>query len=263
MTEPATKLRVIIADDERPARAVLTKLLGSFSDVELVGEAENGPATVELIDHAHPDLALIDLQMPGLDGLGVARKFKAADRPLIVFVTAYDEYAVGAFEVQAMDYLLKPVDRKRLADTLARVRARLEQLALADDDMPDAESAQSEESSHGASHFLERIPVRQKDDILLLPVGQIASVVADGELLYLTTVRKERHVINYRLKALERRLDPRRFIRIDRGSIVNIECINRVTHMPGGVFLVTLANTQQLKVSRAQSRLLRRRLLRL
>ena len=264
MTEVATKLRVIVADDERPARAVLSKLLRGFPDVELVGEAENGPSTVEVIDHVRPDLALIDLQMPGLDGLGVARKFKSADRPLIVFVTAHDEYAVGAFEVQAVDYLLKPVERKRLAETLTRVRGRLEQLALADDAMPEPESADSEPVANGTTpRFLERLPVRQKDDILLLPIAQISSIVADGELLYLTTTRKERFVINYRLKALEHRLDPHRFIRLDRGALVNVESISRVTHMPGGAFLVTLANTQQLKVSRTQSRVLRKQLLRL
>lgn len=264
MTDVATKLRVIVADDERPARAMLIKLLRAFQDVDLVGEAENGPATVELIDHVKPDLALIDLQMPGLDGLGVARKFKSADRPLIVFVTAHDEYAISAFEVQAMDYLLKPVDRKRLAETLARARARLEQLAIADYAEAPAGFLEPEPATNGtAPRFLERIPVRQKDDVILLPVNQIASIVADGELLHLTTTRKERYVINYRLKVLERRLDPHRFIRLDRGALVNVESISRVTHMPGGAFLVTLANTQQLKVSRAQSRVLRRQLLRL
>jgi len=264
MTETGTKLRVIVADDERPARAVLAKLLRSFADVDLIGEAENGVATVALIEHAQPDLALIDLQMPGLDGLGVARKFRPADRPLIVFVTAHDEYAVGAFEVQAMDFLLKPVDRKRLADTLSRTRERLEQLALAENVVPEQGETEHEFEINGRKpRFLERIPVRQKDDIILLPVGQIASIVADGELLHLTTTRKERYVINYRLKSLENRLDPHRFIRLDRGALVNVESISRVTHMPGGAFLVTLANTQQLKVSRAQSRLLRKQLLRL
>lgn len=263
MTE-GTKLRVILADDERPARAMLAKLLRSFSDVDLVGEAENGIATVELIDHVKPDLALIDLQMPGLDGLGVARKFKSADRPLIVFVTAHDEYAISAFEVQAMDYLLKPVDRKRLADTFVRARERLEQLALAEYALPEPDQAELEPVTNGAKlRFLDRIPVREKDDIILLPVGQIASIVADGELLHLTTTRKERYVINYRLKTLENRLDPHRFIRLDRGALVNVESISRVTPMPGGAFLVTLANTQQLKVSRAQSRVLRKQLLRL
>ena len=151
MTDMATKLRVVLADDERPARAVLAKLLRSFSDVELIGEAENGTAMVELIEHADPDLALIDLQMPGLDGLGVARKFKAADRPLIVFVTAHDEYAVGAFEVQALDYLLKPVDRRRLADTLSRARARLEQLAIADYAEPPPGFLEPEPATNGAA----------------------------------------------------------------------------------------------------------------
>jgi two-component system, LytTR family, response regulator len=264
VTEVTTKLRVVIADDERPARAVVGKLLRSFADVELVGEAENGLATIELIEHTDPDLALIDLQMPGLDGLGVARKFKAVDRPVIVFVTAYDEYAVSAFQVQALDYLLKPVDRKRLADTLARTRERLEQLALADGPIQGASPSEPDSLTNGMGpRFLDRIPVRQKEDIILLPVSQIASIVANGELLHLTTTRKERYVINHRLKSLEHRLDPHRFIRLDRGSIVSVESISRVTPMPGGAFLVTLANTQQLKVSRAQSRVLRKQLLRL
>lgn len=264
MTDAGTKLRVVLADDERPARAVLAKLLRSFSNVELIGEAENGTAMIELIERADPDLALIDLQMPGLDGLGVARKFKSADRPLIVFVTAHDEYAVGAFEVRAMDYLLKPVDRKRLADTLSRAHERLEQSALADYAMPELDQVRPDQATNGtAFRFLERIPVRQNDDVILLPVSQIASIVAGGELLHLTTTRKERYVINYRLKALEGQLDPHRFIRLDRGTLVNVESISRVTHMPGGAFLVTLANTQQLKVSRAQSRVLRKQLLRL
>lgn len=264
MTEVGTKLRVIIADDERPARAVLAKLLRSFGDVEVVGESENGMATVELIDHVKPDLALVDLQMPGLDGLGVARKFKSADRPVIVFVTAHDEYAIGAFEVKAMDYLLKSVERKRLGETLVRVREQLEQLAFADYVRSAQDETKHEPVINGMERrFVERIPVRQKDDIILLPVGSIASIVADGELLHLTTTRKERYLINYRLKALEGQLDPQRFIRLDRGVLVNVESISRVTHMPGGVFLVTLANTQQLKVSRAQSRVLRRQLLRL
>lgn len=263
MTDVVTRLRVIIADDERPARAVLEKLLRTFPDVEVLGEAENGPAAIDLIEHADPDLALIDLQMPGLDGLAVAKKFKAADRPLMVFVTAYDEYAVGAFAVQAMDYLLKPVDRKRLAETLVRARARLEQLAMVEEVVSNEEPTTTKESLNGTPRFLERIPVRQKDDIILLPVNHIASIVADGELLYLTTARRERYVINYRLKSLEARLNPRQFIRIDRGTLVNIEFISRVTHMPGGVLLVTLTNVQQLKASRAQSRALRRMLLRL
>ena len=109
-----TPLRVIIADDERPARAFLTSMLRSFDDVTIVGEAKSGKEAVGLIERERPDLALLDLQMPELDGIGVVRMLKKGAVPLIAFVTAYDEYAIKAFEMNAVDYLLKPVEKKRL-----------------------------------------------------------------------------------------------------------------------------------------------------
>ena len=120
------KLRVVIADDERPARSFLASLLRGFDDVEIVGEAQNGSEAIEMIEREKPDLALLDLQMPEVDGLGVVRLLRRNVMPLIGFVTAYDEYAVRAFEVNAVDYLLKPVDRARLRDTLNRAQERLE-----------------------------------------------------------------------------------------------------------------------------------------
>src|SRR5499426_3716540 len=119
-------LRVVIADDERPARSFLAAMLRGFEDVTLVGEAENGAEAVELIERVKPDLALLDLQMPEVDGLGVARLLKKNSLPLVAFVTAYDEYAVRAFELNAVDYLLKPVERSRLRETLNRAQERLE-----------------------------------------------------------------------------------------------------------------------------------------
>jgi two-component system LytT family response regulator len=109
-----TKLRVVIADDERPARSFLAAMLRNFEDVEIVGEASNGAEAVEIIEREKPDLALLDLQMPELDGLGVVRLLRKSSTPLVGFVTAYDEYAVSAFELNAIDYLLKPVDADRL-----------------------------------------------------------------------------------------------------------------------------------------------------
>ena len=124
MNEP---LRIVVADDERPARSYLAALLRTFDDVTIVGEAEDGREAIEAIEREKPDLALLDLQMPEVDGLSVVRLVKKSALPLVAFVTAYDEYAVRAFELNAIDYLLKPVERPRLADTLRRARARLEQ----------------------------------------------------------------------------------------------------------------------------------------
>lgn len=256
------RLRVVIADDERPARSFLAALLRSFDDVVIVAEAESGKDAVAAIEREHPDLVLLDLQMPELDGIGVVRMLKKAERPLVAFVTAYDEYAVRAFEINAVDYLLKPVEKARLRETLNRVQDRLEHAEIVADEhtrLNDAIAAYESSSRP----FLERIPVRRRDEIIIVPVLQIASIVAEGELLYLTTIRNERHTITYRLKDLEARLDPSRFIRLGRGTLVNVDCITKVNVMPGGTHVALLSNGQKVQVSRLQSRIVRERLLRL
>jgi two-component system LytT family response regulator len=251
----------MIADDERPARSFLAAMLRAFEDVEIVAEASNGSEAVELIEREKPDLALLDLQMPELDGLGVVRLLRKDATPLVAFVTAYDEYAVRAFEVNAVDYLLKPVDKVRLRQTLNRAHERLEQADFRADEVSHLRAAASDYEAATKPDYLERIPVRERNEIVLLPVRNITSVVADGELLHITTAANERYSINYRLKELESRLDPAKFARLSRGTIVNIEMISRVSPMPGGTFVVTLTNGQKLQASRLQSRVLRDSLL--
>jgi two-component system LytT family response regulator len=258
-----TSLRVVIADDERPARAYLQALLAPMPDVRVVGEAANGSEAVALIEHTRPDVALLDLQMPEVDGLGVVRLLRRTRLPLVIFVTAHDEHAVKAFEVNAVDYLLKPVEEARLRKALQRAHDRLERSELRESATVRLRHAVNEYERAAPPARLERIPVRHKDDIILVQVHQLASVLADGELLHLTTTRRERYTITYRLKDLEARLDPHRFVRLGRGTLVNVDCIARVTPMPGGMYLVTLQDGQELDVSRIQSRLLRERLLRL
>jgi two-component system, LytTR family, response regulator len=231
--------------------------------VEIVGEAEDGAQAVELIERERPDLALLDLQMPEVDGLGVVRLLRKTSMPLVAFVTAYDEYAVRAFEMNAVDYLLKPVDGARLREALNRAHDRLERADLRDSEVSNLRAAVVEYDESARPQRVERIPVRQRDEIVILPVREVASVVAEGELLHLTNARGERYTINYRLKDLEARLDPTTFVRLSRGTLANVEMISRVSPMPGGTYLVTLTNGQQLPVSRLQSRVLRDQLLRL
>jgi two-component system LytT family response regulator len=257
-----SRLRVVIADDERPARSFLAALLRSFEDVTIVAEAESGTEAVAAIGRERPDLALLDLQMPELDGIGVVRLLGRDSLPLVAFVTAYDEYAVRAFELNAVDYLLKPVERKRLRETVNRAHERLEKAEVSEQAARVGQAIAAYESSAGRP-YLDRIPVRRRDEIVIVPVQQVASIVADGELLCLTTLKGERHTITYPLKDLEGRLDPARFIRLARGTLANIDIIARVNVMPGGTHVAVLANGQQLQVSRLQSRVLRERLLHL
>lgn len=256
------KLRIVIADDERPARSFLAALLRGFEEVTLIGEAESGTEAVELIERERPELALLDLQMPELDGLGVVRLLRKNRMPLIAFVTAYDEYAVQAFELNAIDYLLKPVERNRLRETLQRALERLEQAETLESEI-ERVRAVAEGYEVEKRPFLERIPIRRKEDIFLLPIAQVASIIAEGELLRITTERQETYTISYRLKDLETKLDPAKFVRLGRGALANVEMMTVINQMPGGTYNVTLTNGQQLAVSRLQSRLLREKLLRL
>jgi two-component system LytT family response regulator len=257
------KLRIVIADDERPARAFLRNLLADFEDVEIVGEAENGAEAVELIEKTRPDLALLDLNMPEVGGLEAVKMIRKNVLPLVAFVTAYDEFAVQAFEVNAVDYLLKPVERARLRETLNRAHERLETADFREKESLNLQAAAATIEETGKREFLERIPIRLRDEIILLPVAEVASIVAEGELLHITTARSERYTINFRLKDLEARLAPDKFVRLSRGTLCNLEMIRKISPLPGGTYLVTLKNNQQLAASRLQSRILREQLLRL
>jgi two-component system LytT family response regulator len=258
-----TRIRTIVADDEHPARAFLLALLERHSDVEVIGEADTGPEAAELIERTRPDLALLDLQMPELDGLGVVRMIRKDRMPLVAFVTAYDEYAVRAFELNALDYLLKPVEPARLRATLNRAHERLEQADFRPAEAERLKAVASEIQIGAPTGYLRRIPVRRRDDIFIVPVDQIAAVVADGELLQITTIAHERHTITYRLKDLEARLDPARFVRLSRGALANVDLILKISPMPSGTYVVTLKNSMQLPVSRLRARVLREELLRL
>ena len=255
-------LRVVVADDERPARAFLVDLLQSCDAVHVAGEAGSGEEAVSVIQFARPDLALLDLRMPEMGGLDVVRQLPPGAIPLVAFVTAFDDYAVDAFELNAIDYLLKPVDRRRLDRTLQRARERLgrDQVDSRSRSRPDPTLA-CEPSAQSLS--LRRIPIRRRDDVILLPVRQIATVVAEAELLHITTVRGERHTITYRLHLLEARLDPGQFVRLGRGVLVNGDLIARMAPMPGGTYVAMLTTGQKFNVSRMRSRVLRNTLLKL
>jgi len=165
--------------------------------------------------------------------------------------------------LNAVDYLLKPVDRARLREALNRAQERLERADLRMEAVSRVDAAAESYEEATRPPILERIPIRQKDEIVIVPVKEIASVVAEGELLRLTTERNETYTLSYRLKDLEARLDPARFVRLGHGALANVEMLRRVSSMPGGTYVVTMSNGQQLAVSRIQGRILREHLLKL
>jgi two-component system LytT family response regulator len=256
-------LRVMAADDERPARRFLVNLLKACPGVELVGEAGTGEEAIAVIESARPDLALLDLQMPELGGLDVVRRLAPASLPLVAFVTAFEDFAIEAFELNAIDYLLKPVETDRLQATLDRARARLERQEPAERRAAALANAAATYALSSRRTYLERIPVRRRTEVIILPIKLIASIVSEGELLHITTLAKERFTITHRLHLLEVRLDPRRFVRLARGTLANIDAIAKISPMPGGTYVATLSNGQELQVSRIQSRVLRETLLKL
>jgi two-component system LytT family response regulator len=253
----------MIADDERPARAFLAALLRSFQDVILVGEADSGERAIELIKREAPHLALLDLQMPEVDGLGVVRALEKGKTPLIAFVTAHDEYAIRAFQLNAVDYLLKPVEGPRLRETITRAHERHQHAEVVAEQLLRINVAAESYHSGGGPRYLERIPVRRRDEVTILQIAQVASVVAEGELLHLTTIKGDRYTITYRLKDLEARLDPARFLRLGRGILANLDLISKMSLMAGGTYEAVLSTGQRLPVSRLQSRRLRAKFLRL
>jgi DNA-binding LytR/AlgR family response regulator len=257
-------LRTLVVDDEQLARDELCFLLGQIDALEVVGQAGNGIEALRAIEEQGPDLVLLDVQMPGLTGFEVARRLVRAEVDTqVVFVTAYDQHAIEAFEVNAVDYLLKPVDKARLRETMNRAQERIEHSDIVEEQASRVGAAIEAYEASCRPPYLQRIPVRHREEVLIVPVHQIASIVAEGELLHITTIRNERHTINYRLKDLEQRLDPAQFIRLGRGTLANVELVSKVSVMPGGTHVAVLSTGHQLPVSRLQSRVLRERFLKL
>jgi len=254
---------VVVADDERPARRFLIGLLRACPGVDLVGEAASGEEALALIQAHRPHLALLDLQMPEMGGLEVVRRLSPAAMPLVAFVTAFDDHAIEAFELNAIDYLLKPVQRERLQATIDRVRERLDGQEPHEGQASAIASAAAAYDRSTRRRYADRLPLRQRDTVVIVPVRTISSIVSEGELLHITTASRETYTITHRLHALETRLDPRKFIRLNRGTLANIDMITQINPMPGGTYVAVLSDGQELNVSRIQSRALRDTLLKL
>jgi DNA-binding LytR/AlgR family response regulator len=240
-------LRTLIVDDEPIARKVLREELGSFQDVEIIGEADNGASALEKISADHPDLVLLDLQMPQMGGLEVVRNLKRGTHmPVIVIVTAYDKYALQAFEAGAIDYLLKPVGADRLAEAVERARRLTEREAA-------ERLAQIQEvADQPKSPQARRIVGRVGEEYFLLSADEIYAFQADGEIVWIITANKK-YLATQTLKVLDQRLRNTSFRRIHRSALVNVDHVRKMSALSSQRWLITLSNDQEFIASKRQA----------
>jgi two-component system LytT family response regulator len=242
-----SKLRVLIVDDEPLARRRLRRLLTDEGDVEVVAECSSAAEASAVIDSENPDLIFLDVQMPEQDGFSLLRQLPADRRPEIVFVTAFDQYAIDAFQVHALDYVMKPIDAERLHESLERARARVGAQDAATMDRK-LKALLDELTPRG--RFLERILVRNPGRISFVNVEEIHWIGAEGNYVRLHLGR-ERHLVRQKIGALEERLDPRRFLRIHRSAIVSLDHVKELHRLPGGDYAVVLDTGVRLTMSRS------------
>lgn len=244
-------IRAIIADDETPARGRLRKFLADHSEIELVAETESGQETVVEVNRLKPDLLFLDIQMPKGNGFEALSQFE--HEPIVVFTTAYDEYAIEAFDVHAQDYLLKPFSKDRFDETIRRVRGR-----IGDPDEYKAGTRTIAYEINPAQGFLKRVSVKKGHVFTILPAEAILAVTTIDGLVYIHTADSE-YQSDTTLNQFERRLDPALFMRIHRSSIVNLERITRIMPWGQGRYAVVLENGSSLQVSRERIKEFRER----
>ncbi|HEY8130635.1 MAG TPA: LytTR family DNA-binding domain-containing protein, partial [Thermoanaerobaculia bacterium] len=218
-------IRTLIVDDERLARQKLRTLLTGDEEIEIVGECANGLEAVAAVRKHKPDLLLLDVEMPGANGFEVLERLRSDRLPMVVFVTAHDEYAVRAFEVEAVDYVMKPFDRRRFHDALRRAKRKIDDK----DDESEARILRLLERVAAKVHSSEPKPldhfvVKSRDRTFLLAVGEIDWIQAEGKYVRLHAAGAS-HLVREAISDVEQRLDPRKFLRIHRATIVNVKRI--------------------------------------
>lgn len=239
------KIRVLIVDDEPLARRGIRQLLETEKDFEIVGECKNGREAVSSIKKLAPELVFLDVQMPLLDGLGVVEAIGAENLPIaVVFITAFDEHAIRAFEINALDYLLKPIDPERFRKTIERVRAELKS-----DQRDEKLFALLDDIRSLKNEYLERVAIKEAGRIFFLDVGEIAWIGAQGNYVELHAKAKT-YLLRETMDGMERKLDPRQFLRLRRSRIVRVEQIKELRPLFNGEFEVVLKNGAKLISSR-------------
>ncbi len=251
------RARVLIADDEPRARQFLERLLGEHSGLEVVGLARGGAEAIEMIEKLGPDVVFLDIHMPDLSGLEVARTLKGARSPVVVFVTAYDRYAVEAFELAAMDYVLKPVRRERLNETVERVLGELREGRRATRTKRMHEALESD-GMRAHMPELRRLPVRHRREVKLLDLAEVP-IIFSRDRLVLARAADHEYLVDYTLQELEQRLPEGQFVRVHRGALVNMDAIESYGG-EDGVLVLKLKDGTRVEASERRAAEVRRKL---
>jgi two-component system, LytTR family, response regulator len=253
---PNQKVKVLIVDDEALARLTIRNLLLADPEIEIVGECRNGSEAVNFLQRQLPDLLFLDIQMPGLNGFEVLAQIAVEAIPAIVFVTAFDEYALKAFEVHAIDYLLKPFTDERFGAALSQARAQIQMkevnrltrslvAAMA------GQTSADEAISPKRTKFLNRFMIRSGGRVAFIKAGDVDWIAADDYYVRLN-VGNRSHLLRVSLNELEEKLDPEKFLRIHRSTIVNFERVKELHQNPNGEWVVVLKDGHELKLSRSR-----------
>ena len=258
MANQPNKIRALIVDDEPFARERVRRLLGLEIDIEIVGEAGDGFQAVEMIKSTRPDLLFLDVQMPGRDGFGVLETLQPEETPIVVFLTAFDRYAVRAFETAALDYILKPFDEERFAKALARARTALAQISserIEGDSRLLLGEVQTEASSELSARekYLERIIIRSDGRVFFRRAEEIDWIEAEGNYVRLHS-GESAFLMRETIGNLEARLDPAKFARVHRSAIVQIGKIREAAATLSGSYKLRMENGGQIVVSRRYRR---------
>ena len=257
--DSAPSIRAVLADDEPRARQFLEKLLSELDQVEVVGTARDGAEALALIQKRRPDVAFLDIQMPELTGLEVARHLRAEDAPVVVFVTAYDRHAIEAFELAALDYVLKPIRRDRLAETVRRVLQEVGDRRRMPGRQDEAiRSLITEQAEDGKLEPLRRLPVRHRREVRLLDLSQVSRIISRDRLVLACAEGRE-FLVDYTLQELESRLPEGQFLRVHRAALVNLDAIESYGG-EDGVLVLRLKDGTRVEASERRAAEVRRKL---
>ena len=237
-----TKIKTVIVDDEALARTRIRRLLEDDKEIKIVGESKNGLEAVEALNGLKPDMVFLDVQMPELNGFEVLEEFDPDDLPVIVFVTAYDQYALKAFEVHAVDYLLKPFEDERFYDSLQHAKEQIKNLET-NSFTSKIMNLLSDKSKQQEKH-IERIVVKSSGRIYFVKTKDIVRIKAAGKYLEVLSKEKE-HVIRQTMTDIESKLDPSLFLRIHRSTIINIDHIKEIQHWYKNEYIFKLKNGEE------------------